>query len=219
MHRDEPDRLVAARRDSPLIVGIGEGENIVASDIPAVLEYTRDVLVLSDGQVARSGRGVTVVDAAGQSVEPEMMHVEWDLDAAEKGGYEDFMLKEIFEQPKAIRETLRGRMGDDGAIQLSELDMTEEQVAAIDRVFIIACGTSYHAGLVAKTLIEQWARVPVEVDVSSEFRYSGPDRRRPDAGRGDHAVGRDRRHAGRCPRGARTRSEGHGDHERRRAAG
>ncbi|MGB4593814.1 MAG: glutamine--fructose-6-phosphate transaminase (isomerizing) [Coriobacteriia bacterium] len=175
VHLDHPGTIIAARKDSPLIIGIGDGENIVASDIPAVLEYTREVLVLHDGEVATvTSDGVSVTDGAGLAVEPEMMHVAWDLDAAEKGGYEDFMLKEIFEQPKAIRETLRGRMGDTGMIQLSELAMTDAEVAAIDRVFIVACGTSYHAGIVAKTLIEQWARIPVEVDVSSEFRYRDP---------------------------------------------
>jgi len=175
VHLDDPHRVVAARKDSPLIIGIGEGENIVASDIPAVLEYTREVLVLLDGHVAIvSESGVSVTDEDGVPVESEIMHVEWDLDAAEKGGFEDFMLKEIHEQPKAIRETLRGRMGGDGTIQLSELAMTPAQVTAIDRVFILACGTSYHAGIVAKHLIEQWARIPVEVEVSSEFRYSDP---------------------------------------------
>jgi glucosamine--fructose-6-phosphate aminotransferase (isomerizing) len=176
VHSDHPDTIIAARKDSPLIIGMGEGENIVASDIPAVLEYTREVLVLHDGQVATvTADGVRVVDPDGAAVtELETMHVEWDLDAAEKGGYEDFMLKEIFEQPKAIRETLRGRLGAGGEIQLSELDMAPEEVASISRVFILACGTSYHAGLVAKGLIEQWARMPVEVEVSSEFRYSDP---------------------------------------------
>ncbi len=176
VHMDEPDTIIAARKDSPLIIGIGDGESIVASDIPAVLQYTREVLVLHDGQIAIvTPAGVRVVEADGEPVaEPEMMHVEWDLDAAEKGGYEDFMLKEIFEQPKAIRETLRGRMGEDGMVQLSELAMTPEQVASIGRVYIIACGTSLHAGLVAKNLIENWARIPVEVQCSSEFRYSDP---------------------------------------------
>ena len=175
MHRDEPDTIIAARKDSPLIIGVGEGETIVASDIPAVLEYTRDVLVLEDGDVAVvTAEGAVVRDAHAVVREPERLRVEWDLDAAEKGGYETFMLKEIHEQPKAIRETLRGRMGADGVIQLSELAMSEAEIAAIDRVFIVACGTSYHAGVVAKTLIEQWARIPVEVDVSSEFRYRDP---------------------------------------------
>ena len=176
VHVDEPETIVAARRDSPLIIGIGDGESIVASDVPAVLEYTREVLVLHDGEIAVvTPSGVVVRDMAGLVVvEPEMMHVEWDLEAAEKGGFEDFMLKEIWEQPKAIRETLRGRLGDNGEIQLSELAMTPSQVAAIDRVYIIACGTSLHAGLIAKNLIETWARIPVEVQCSSEFRYSDP---------------------------------------------
>ncbi len=176
VHLGSPEILVAARKDSPLIIGLGEGENIVASDIPAVLEYTREVLVLLDGQVATvTADGVEVLDEEGGVVtDSEVIHVEWDISAAEKSGYEDFMLKEIHEQPKAIRETLRGRMGEDGTIQLSELAMTPEQIAAIDRVFVLACGTSYHAGIVAKYLIEQWARTPVEVQVSSEFRYSDP---------------------------------------------
>jgi len=174
VHLDHPDTIIAARKDSPLIIGKGVGENIVASDIPAVLEYTREVVVLHDGEVAVvTAGGIEVRDLEGLPAVPEMMHVEWDLDAAEKGGYEDFMLKEIYEQPKALRETLRGRMID-GEVQLSELAMTPEQVAGIDRVFIIACGTSYHAGIVAKSLIEQWARIPVEVQVSSEFRYNDP---------------------------------------------
>ncbi len=175
LHRDEPQTIVAARQDSPLIIGLGEDENIVASDIPAVLEYTRKVLALRDGEVATvTPDSVGVTDVEGCEVVPEVLEVEWDLDAAEKGGFDDFMLKEIFEQPKAIRETLRGRMGDDGVIQLSELAMTSAEVGAISRVFITACGTSYHAGIVAKNLIEAWARIPVEVQVSSEFRYGDP---------------------------------------------
>jgi glucosamine--fructose-6-phosphate aminotransferase (isomerizing) len=176
VHADHPGTVIAARKDSPLIIGLGDGENIVASDIPAVLEYTRHVLVLHDGEVATVTAGsVEVTGLDGVPVgEPETLEVEWDLDAAEKGGYEDFMLKEIHEQPRALRETLRGRMSDAGEVQLSELAMSPEQIAAISRVLIIACGTSYHAGLVAKNLIERWARVPVEVDVSSEFRYRDP---------------------------------------------
>jgi glucosamine--fructose-6-phosphate aminotransferase (isomerizing) len=129
LHADHPDTIVAARQDSPLIIGIGEGENIVASDIPAVLRYTREVLVLEDGEVATvDADGVKVVDRAGAPVVSEMLHIEWDLDAAEKGGYDDFMLKEIHEQPRALRETMRGRVGDDGHLQLSELDMSDEEV-------------------------------------------------------------------------------------------
>jgi glucosamine--fructose-6-phosphate aminotransferase (isomerizing) len=174
-HRDHPDEIVAARKDSPLIIGVGEGENIVASDIPAVLRYTRDVMILEDGEIATvTPSGVRVTDMAGVEVTPEHMQVEWDLAAAEKGGWDDFMLKEIHEQPRAIRETLLGRMGEDGRIQLSELAMDDDAVRAIERVTIIACGTSYHAGLVAKTLIETWSRVHVDVDFSSEFRYRDP---------------------------------------------
>ena len=175
VHLDHPETIIAARKDSPLIIGSGEGENLVASDIPAVLEYTREIVVLHDGQIAViTPDDITVHDAEGLLiVEPETMHVEWDLEAAEKCGFDDFMLKEIHEQPTALRETLRGRFVD-GEIQLSELAMTPEQVASIDRVFIIACGTSFHAGLVAKSLIEKWARIPVEVQVSSEFRYNDP---------------------------------------------
>ena len=175
VHADEPGTVVATRQDSPLIIGVGEGEAIVASDIPVVLEYTRDVLVLEDGDVAvATTDGVVVRDAYGEIREPEHLRIDWDLDAAEKGGYETFMLKEIHEQPKSIRETLRGRMGEDGSVQLSELTISDADIAGIDRVYIIACGTSYHAGIVAKTLIEQWARIPVAVEVSSEFRYSDP---------------------------------------------
>jgi glucosamine--fructose-6-phosphate aminotransferase (isomerizing) len=175
VHLDHPGMVLASRKESPLIIGVGEGENIVASDIPAVLEFTREIIVLHDGQIAIvTAAGVEVVDLEGAAVKPEMMHVEWDLDAAEKGGYEDFMLKEIFEQPKAIRDTLLGRMGDDGLIQLSELQMSPAEIALMSRVYIIACGTSLHAGLVAKNLIEQWARIPVEVQCSSEFRYADP---------------------------------------------
>ncbi len=175
VHASHPDTIIAARKDSPLIIGVGSGENIVASDIPAVLKHTREVMVLEDGDVATvTPAGVKVVDVMGVHRTPEMIHVDWDLAAAEKGGYEDFMLKEIHEQPKAVTETLRGRMGSDGRIQLSELDMTDDEIRAIRRVVVIACGTSYHAGLVGKKLIEDWARLPVEADVSSEFRYNRP---------------------------------------------
>jgi glucosamine--fructose-6-phosphate aminotransferase (isomerizing) len=169
---DHPDLIVAARKDSPLILGLGEGENFVASDIPAVLRHTREIGVLKDGQVvAIKADSVTMI--AGEP-DLEVIHVDWDLAAAEKGGYDDFMLKEIFEQPRAIRETLRGRMAEDGAIQMSEIDMSPEQAAALERVVIVACGTSYHAGLVAKNLIERWVRIPVEVQFASEFRYNDP---------------------------------------------
>ena len=171
-----PALIVAARKDSPLIIGAGEGENIVASDIPAVLEYTREVLVLEDGDVATvTADGVMVRRRRGRGREPERMHVEWDLDAAEKGGYDDFMLKEIHEQPKAIRETLRGRHGRrrrDPA--LGARDDAAEVAGDRPRLHHRMRHVATTPGIVAKHLIEEWARIPVEVDVSSEFRYRDP---------------------------------------------
>jgi len=173
-HADFPDVLVAARKDSPLIIGSGEHENIIASDIPAVLEYTREVIILHDNELALvHADSLDLYDLSLERQTPETMEVEWDLSDAEKGDYEDFMLKEIYEQPRALRDTLRGRMTD-GALQLSELMMSDEEIRALDRVFIIACGTSYHAGVIAKTLIERWAQLPVDVVASSEFRYNQP---------------------------------------------
>jgi glucosamine--fructose-6-phosphate aminotransferase (isomerizing) len=175
VHTAHPGTIVAARKDSPLIVGIGDGEMLVASDIPAVLKRTRDVMVIEDEEIVTvTEHGAELAGLDGERRPERRMRVDWDVDAAEKGGYETFMLKEIHEQPAAIRNTLRGRMTADGTVQLSELDMSPEEVAAVRRVLIIACGTSYHAGLIAKRLIEGWARVPVEVDVSSEFRYRDP---------------------------------------------
>lgn len=174
-HADFPDVLIAARKDSPLIIGRGKGENIIASDIPAVLEYTHEVIILHDGELALvHADRVAIYNLSLERQTPETMEVEWDLADAEKGDYEDFMLKEIFEQPRALRRTLEGRRADDGAIQLCELMLSDEEIRALDRVYIIACGTSYHAGLIAKTLIERWAKLPTEVVASSEFRYGQP---------------------------------------------
>ncbi len=170
----EPGTIVATRKDSPIVVGRGADGAYVASDIIALIDATRDVVVLADGQFAKlTPERIDYFDEAGRAIEPAITHVDWDLDMAEKGGYPDFMLKEIHEQPRVIRDTLAGRMVN-GALTIDELDMTPEELDLIDRVYVIACGTSYHAGLIAKNLIEGWARIPTEVEVASEFRYRNP---------------------------------------------
>ncbi len=172
---DDQDTIIAARKDSPLIAGIGKGESFLASDIPAVLEYTRDILVIEDNElVVLNGSGVelsSLID--GSTIKREPIVVKWDVRSAEKSGYEDFMLKEIFEQPHAIRETMMGRSYQ-GRLVLDEIKLSDKDIKAIDKVFVVACGTSYHAGLVAKYAIESWTRIPVEIDIASEFRYRDP---------------------------------------------
>jgi glucosamine--fructose-6-phosphate aminotransferase (isomerizing) len=172
----EPDRLVAVRYASPLIIGIGEGEKYIASDIPAILEHTRDIYILNDGEMAILTRDhVELVSIEGSPIDKEIFHVDWDLMTAEKGGYDHFMLKEIHEQPKAYRDTMRGRISEDGrSVVLPELKITPEQLRGINRVHIVACGTAMHAGLVGKNVIESLARIPVETDVASEYRYRSP---------------------------------------------
>ncbi|BBI35979.1 glutamine--fructose-6-phosphate transaminase (isomerizing) [Cohnella abietis] len=172
----EPDRLVAVRYASPLIIGVGDGEKYIASDIPAILEHTRDIYILEDGEMAVLTRdGVELLTIEGGSVAKDIFHVDWDLMTAEKGGYDHFMLKEIHEQPKAYRDTMRGRISEDGrSVQLPELKITPEQLKKINRVHIVACGTALHAGLVGKNVIESLVRVPVETDVASEYRYRSP---------------------------------------------
>ncbi|GAB6169046.1 glutamine--fructose-6-phosphate transaminase (isomerizing) [Clostridium carnis] len=173
--KDEPNKLIAVRKDSPLIVGLGEDEYFIASDIPAVLGYTRDVYLLEDKEfVIITKDGVELKTEDGEKIEKEVYHVTWDALAAEKGGYEDFMLKEIHEQPKAIKDTLTSRVAKGKKIELENIKMTKEELDAFDRVFIVACGTAYHAGLVGKTAIERLAKIPVEVDIASEFRYRDP---------------------------------------------
>lgn len=173
--KDEPDKLIAVRKDSPLIVGVGKGEYFIASDIPAVLSYTRDVYLLEDHEIAvLSKDGVKLMKEDGSEVSKEIYHVTWSEDAAEKGGFEDFMLKEIHEQPRAIRDTMAGRISMAHDIVLDDLKISKEQLENTDRIFIVACGTAYHAGLVGKNLIENLARIPVEVDIASEFRYRNP---------------------------------------------
>ncbi|HIW76376.1 MULTISPECIES: glutamine--fructose-6-phosphate transaminase (isomerizing) [Gordonibacter] len=171
----EPGTIIAARKDSPLVVGMAEDGAYVASDIIALIDATRDVVVLGDGDFAKlTPAGITYYKVRGEEVyEPQTTHIDWDVDVAEKGGYPDFMLKEIHEQPRVIRDTLAGRLVD-GHLAIDELDLSPEELNLIDRVYVIACGTSYHAGLIAKNLIEGWARIPCEVEVASEFRYRNP---------------------------------------------
>lgn len=172
--QDRPFEIITARHDSPLVIGLGQGENFIASDIPAILEHTRDFMLIEDAEVARiTPDGVTVYDVDYHEVHKEPFHVDWSVEAAEKNGFPHFMLKEIFEQPHAVRDTVSPRIVD-GKINLSELSMSDEALCAIDRIHIVACGSAAHVGIVAKYLIEQNARVPVECDLASEFRYRSP---------------------------------------------
>jgi len=172
---DDPELIVAARRISPLIVGVTDSAAFLASDIPAVLDRTRELVALEDGQVAELRPGsVRVTDEAGDPATVTSLAVDWDIEAAQKGGYPDFMSKEMADQPAAVRDTLRGRMGADGRIALDQLDLTLDELASLTKVIVVACGSSFHAGLVAKYAFERWARIPVEVDIASEFRYRDP---------------------------------------------
>jgi glucosamine--fructose-6-phosphate aminotransferase (isomerizing) len=175
-HADEPDTLVAARRNSPLVVGVGDGEYFLGSDVAAFIAHTREARELGQDQVVEihRERGVTVTDFAGNQVEPKAYTVDWDAAAAEKDGYDWFMLKEIAEQPKAVADTLLGRLGDDGGLMLDEVRISDDDLRVVDKVFVVACGTAYHAGLIAKYAIEHWCRIPVEVELASEFRYRDP---------------------------------------------
>ncbi|MBT1278629.1 glutamine--fructose-6-phosphate transaminase (isomerizing) [Thermoanaerobacter sp. CM-CNRG TB177] len=173
--KNNPDMIVAARKEAPLIVGIGNGENFIASDIPAILKHTRSVYFLDDNEIAIIRKdSVEFIDMFGRQVEKSLFEVKWDVEAAEKGGYEHFMIKEIHEQPNAIKDTLRGRIVNDSEIVLDDVKITKEDLEKIDKIFIVACGTAYHAGVVGKYVIENLARIPVEVDVASEFRYRDP---------------------------------------------
>ncbi|MBR3548542.1 MAG: glutamine--fructose-6-phosphate transaminase (isomerizing) [Treponema sp.] len=177
--KDFPDRIIAARKESPLIVGLGKGENFIASDVPAVLEHTRDVYFLDQKQVAvLYSDHVDLFDEEGNRVIKEPYHVEWDISAAEKGGYAHFMLKEIHEQPKALTDTIRPRLVMEGGkpvdIKFDEVSKGQDFLKAAKRIVITACGTAYHAGVVARYAFEKFARVPVVVDVASEFRYRDP---------------------------------------------
>ncbi len=174
----EPGTIVAARRVSPLIIGMGDGdsgEGLLASDIPALLGRTRRFWVLDDDQIVVLRPGsMSVTTLQGKEVEPKELHVDWDLEAAEKGGYPDFMGKEIHEQPRAIADTLLGRLLPDATVELDELRITDDELRRVDKVFVVACGSSYHAGMVAKYAIERLVRLPTEIDIASEFRYRDP---------------------------------------------
>jgi glucosamine--fructose-6-phosphate aminotransferase (isomerizing) len=175
MHAEKPSTLVAARQECPLIVGIGDGETFVASAIPAFLAQTRHVLGLKNGEIVTvTPEGARIVEVDGTPVEREIEEVTWDEEAAEKGGYPTFMLKEIHEQPDAVAETITDRLPEVDRVDLSELDLSPEFVNNLRRIVIVACGTSYHAGLVGRYAIEQWARIPVEMDIASEYRYREP---------------------------------------------
>ncbi len=175
VHADAPDVVVGARRNSPLVVGRGDGENFLASDVAAFIAYTREAVELGQDQVVELRReGVTVTNFDGSPAEVREYHVDWDASAAEKGGYDYFMLKEIAEQPKAVADTLLGRIGTDGRLTLDELRISDSALREVDKVVIIACGTAFHAGMIAKYAIEHWTRIPCEVEVASEFRYRDP---------------------------------------------
>jgi glutamine---fructose-6-phosphate transaminase (isomerizing) len=171
---DEPDVIVGVRVSSPMVIGLGEGETLLASDAPALLDRTRKIVPLADGQIVEiRADGARITDLQGNEVEVRPLEVDWDLRRAEKAGFDDFMLKEIHEQPAAIRDTIRGRVRA-GVHRLDEVRMSEETIRAVDKVFVVACGTAFHAGLVAKYAIEHWTRLPVEIDIASEFRYRDP---------------------------------------------
>ena len=171
---DTPDRLIAARKDAPLLLGYGEGENFIASDVTALLRHTRDVVYMDDGELAVvSAVGIRIYDERRRPVEKERHYIDWDVDAAEKGGYAHFMLKEIFEQPTAISKAITGRI-QEGRVVLSDLTMTDREIRDIGRIFIVACGSSYHVGMVGKYNLERMLRRSVEVCLASEFRYSDP---------------------------------------------
>lgn len=176
MCQDEPDKLICTKQDNPLVIGLGEGENFIASDIPAIINRTRKTYILNDGEIAIVTKdSVWVMNRQGVPVTKKVFEVNWDAEAAERGGYEHFMIKEIYEQPKAVRETMTGRLAkDDSGVMFDELKWTKEDVAGIKKIAVVACGTAYHAGIVGKYLIENLARIPVEVDVASEFRYRSP---------------------------------------------
>ncbi|NUR28942.1 MAG: glutamine--fructose-6-phosphate transaminase (isomerizing) [Catenulispora sp.] len=176
VHADAPDVVVGARRNSPLVIGVGEGEAFLASDVSAFIAHTREAIEMGQDQVAEVFRdgSVKITTFDGEQVEGKRFHVSWDASAAEKGGYDWFMDKEIAEQPQAVADTLLGRVNGDGKLVLDEMRLSEAELRAITKIIVVACGTAYHAGLIAKYAIEHWTRIPVEVELASEFRYRDP---------------------------------------------
>lgn len=174
INKDNPDEIIAVKKDSPLIVGLSEDGNYIASDIPAVLKHTRKIYILEDGEIVKLTRdNVTVYNQDMDVIEKEVTEIQWDVSAAEKGGYQHFMMKEIHEQPKAVRDTIFPRIKED-EVFIHELRMTDEQIKDLKKIFIIACGSAYHAGVTGKYVIEALSRISVEVDLASEFRYRNP---------------------------------------------
>jgi glucosamine--fructose-6-phosphate aminotransferase (isomerizing) len=185
MHAEQPGLLVGARRECPLVAGVGDGESFLASAIPAFLAETSEALLIENDEVVTiDASGVTITDAEGNPVERQLEEIGWDAETAEKGGYETFMLKEIHEQADAVAETIAGRLPGDDRVDLSEVALDDDYLRDLKRIVIVGCGTAYHAGLVGRYAIEEWARVPVEMDIASEYRY-----RNPVVGPGDLVIG------------------------------
>ena len=175
IHADEPQTIVGVRRNSPLVAGIGDGENFLASDVAAFIDYTKRAVELGQDEVVTiTPEAIAITDLAGKSLPLKEYEITWDAEAAQKGGFAHLMLKEIFDQPKAIADTLIGRLSDSNQVQLDELHMSEDEIRAVKRISVIACGTAYHAGMVAKYAIEKWAKIPVDVEIASEYRYRDP---------------------------------------------
>ena len=171
----EPGKIVAVRKDAPLVVGLGKDAHFIASDIPALLKYVKEIYFIENNEfVVLTPESAKIYDEDRNEIHREVFHVTWDADAAEKEGYDHFMLKEIYEQPKALYETLTRRLDENGTIKLDGIKMTKEDIEGFTKIYIVACGTAYHAGLVGKYIIEKLAKVPVEIDVASEFRYRDP---------------------------------------------
>ncbi|HET9539655.1 MAG TPA: glutamine--fructose-6-phosphate transaminase (isomerizing), partial [Candidatus Limnocylindria bacterium] len=172
MHTAHPDRIVGARMNVPLIVGLGRGEAFLASDVPAILEHTKNVVILQEGDIADvTADGVRIVQLDGAAVERDVTRISWNIEAAEKGGFAHFTLKEIYEQPHAIQEALRGRVDSSGAVTLAELEPIEDALRAAERVYVVGCGTARHAAAVGAHLIQEWAGLPASAQIGSEMRY------------------------------------------------